>query len=202
MLYSNKISWFYYIFSLYFIIRFYLSYINYMYSKWKSRIINNAVIFVVGMLCSFVVFSFLINDSLTTANIWDVFTVDNNKSKSNFVLSLDKNNTLSLESTINITSGIWKSLRISLLYNDTLKDNIAKSLQSSYEFSFVNKNNSLIVFIDMNKQNIETWKKIFLLPLDNITSQNIPIIESVTLFDWNQIDVLSIENTTNSSIHN
>jgi hypothetical protein len=200
MLYSNKISWFYYIFSLYFIVRFYLNYINYMYSKWKSRIINNGIIFVVGMLCSFFVFSFLINDSLTTANIWDAFTSSTSK-KSNFILSLDKNNILSLESTVNIASGIWKSLRISLLYNDTLKDIITQSLQSSYEFSFVNKNNSLIVFIDMNKQNIKTWKKIFLLPLDNITSQNIPIIESVTLFDGNQIDVLSIENTTNSSIH-
>ncbi len=171
-----------------------------MYSKWKSHIINNGIIFIVGMLCSFFVFSFLINDSLTTANIWDAFTSSTSK-KSNFILSLDKNNILSLESTVNIASGIWKSLRISLLYNDTLKDIITQSLQSSYEFSFVNKNNSLIILIDMNKQNIETWKKIFLLPLDNITSQNIPIIESVTLFDGNQIDVLSIENTTNSSIH-
>jgi len=171
-----------------------------MYSKWKSRIINNGIVFIVGMLCSFVVFSFLINDSLTTANVGDVFT-STTTTKPNFLLSLDKNNILSLESSKNIPSGIWKSLRISLLYNDTLKDSIAQSLQSSYEFSSINKNNSLIILIDMNKQNIETWKKIFLLPLDNITSQNIPIIESVTLFDGNQIDVLSIENTTNSSIH-
>jgi hypothetical protein len=46
-------------------------------------------------------------------------------------------------------------LRISLLYNDTLKDIIAKGVESSYEFSSINKNNSLIMLIDMNKQNIE-----------------------------------------------
>ncbi len=171
-----------------------------MYSKWKSRIINNGIIFVVGMLCSFFIFSFLINDSLTTANIGDAFNSSSNKT-TNFVLSLDKNNILSLDSNISIPSGIWKSLRISLLYNDTLKDSITKNLQSSYEFSSINKNNSLIILIDMNKQTIETWKKIFLLPLENITLQNIPIIESVTLFDGNQIDVLSIENTTSSSVY-
>jgi hypothetical protein len=76
-----------------------------MYSKWKSRIINNGIIFVVGMLCSFVVFSFLINDSLTTANVGDAFT-STTSTKSNFLLSLDKNNALSLESNVNITSGI------------------------------------------------------------------------------------------------
>ena len=174
-----------------------------MYSNLRSHIFNNSMIFIWGMLCSFTIFSFVVNDTPVTANIWDVFPSNPNKEKQNFVLSLDKNNILSLESTINILSGTWKSLRISLLYNDTLKDIITKYLQSPYKFSFINKNNSLIILIDIDEQNIEEWKKLFLLPLalDNITLQNIPIIESVQLFDESQIDILSVENTINTSIH-
>jgi hypothetical protein len=143
----------------------------------------------------------LINDSLVTANIWDVFTSNSTTTtKPNFILSLDKKNILSLKSSVNIVSASWKSLRISLLYNDTLKDIIGTSLQSFYDFSFIDKDNSLLLLIDISRQDIESWKIIFSLPLDNITSQDIPIIESVTLFDGNQIDVLSVENITNSAI--
>lgn len=154
----------------------------------------------IGMCCAYVVFTFLINDSLTTANIWDAFTSNSNIKKSHFILSVDKNNILSLVSSVNISSDTWKSLRISLLYNDTLKDIIAQSLESSYKFSFINKNNLLVVLIDLTKQDIEIWKKILSLPLHTITSEEIPIIESITLFDSNQIDSLSVENNTNSSI--
>jgi hypothetical protein len=59
----------------------------------------------------------------------------------------------------------------------------------------------LIMLIDMNKQNIENWKKLFSLSLGNVFSKDIPIIESVTLFDWNQVEVLSVENITHSSIY-
>ena len=76
-----------------------------MYSKWKSRIINNTIIFVTGMLCSFVIFSFVINDSIITANIGDALITDDNNAKSHFILSLDESNILSLESAINIASG-------------------------------------------------------------------------------------------------
>ncbi len=167
-----------------------------MYNKWKSRIINNSIVFMVGMVFSFFVFLFLKTDSFTTANIGDAF-ITSSTTVSNFTLSID-NNILSLVSNINLTSGSWKSLRISLLYNDTLKDIIGKNLQSSYEISSINKNNSLIVLIDMNTQNIMQWTKIFLLNLDNITIKNIPIIESITLFDGDQINELSLENTTHA----
>jgi len=171
-----------------------------MYNKWKSRIINNGIIFLVGMVCAFFVFSFVINDSIITANIWDAFTTRDDK-PSHFVLSLDENNILSLVSSLDIPSGRWKSLRISLLYNDSLKDMMSGSLQSSYDFSFMDKNNALVLLINMDGQDIEQWKKIFSLPLMNTISQDIPIIESMTLFDQDQIDILSVENKIISSTY-
>ncbi len=151
------------------------------------------MIFVMGMWCSFLVFLLLINDFSTTANIGDSFTSHIYKEKFDTLLVIDKNNNLLLQSTENIQAGVWKSLRISFLYNDSLKDIINTSLESYYDFSLSFNDNIFTILIDLNKQNIELEKNILLLPLKNIDSKDIPIIDSVMLFDENRVDSLSIQ---------
>lgn len=154
------------------------------------------------MWCAFLVFSFLINDSSTTANIADSFISPvAMEQKFDVVFSLDQNKSLSLQSLKDIQWGTWKSLRISLLYNDSLKDIITSSVISSYNFSLLYNDNSLIILIDLNNQSIESWKEIFTIPLKNIDNKDMPIIDSVILFDIDEMNALSIKNISSNILN-
>jgi hypothetical protein len=139
-----------------------------------------------------------------TASIADSFdpmvTIDNNDT----VLLIDTDKNLILQSTKIIPAGVWKSLRISFLYNDKLKDIISTSLQSDYSFSLSYNDDLFTVLIDLQKHTLESWKHIVSLPLHQIDIKDIPILDSVMLFDGDRIDTLSTKTSssrTSSDIH-
>ena len=181
----------------------YLSIVCVMYKKLVSLVWVNSSIFIVGMCCAFVIASFLTSEHTITANIGDSFVDTQVKDSTNiteFFMSWD-NNAIFLESLVSLSSWVWKSIRISLLYTDSLKTRISKLITSSYKISTTVSNWSVILLIDLEGQNIMPWDQLFSLSLVDISALDIPIIDSILLFDWDQIDTLSVENRLKNINH-
>jgi hypothetical protein len=175
-----------------------------MYKQFFSRLWKNILIFSIGMLSAFVIFSFVTSDYQTTASIGDAFISSNNNSISIqtpiLFVSWD-NNILTLESLVSLWAGSWKSLRISLLYNNDIKSRIKDYLVSPYKISSSLSDGTIVLLIDMNTQDIISWTPIFSLSTIGILAKDKPIIESVLLFDKENIESLSVENRITYSDH-
>lgn len=143
------------------------------------------------MCCSFVVFSLVMNSNNTTANIGDAFS-DTNK---DYDLSFVKNNrnSIILKSLKNFNKEIWKSIRINLLYNSIGSESSFQSrINSKYKYAFIPiDDTTFTILFDLKNQEVYNWDILFSIDTTSFDDKDIPIIQSIELFDNDSVIPLS-----------
>ena len=167
---------------------------------WKSSFITNIWIFVLGMWLAFLVFSQIW--SPITASIQDAFLIQSGVNYNNAdILRSHSHNTTSLTSLKNFDNLSGAVLRVSFLYNNKLGYHIVNKITSSYWFSSVNTDHiltmSLVLWEKLDKDN-----ELLLFNRDkDISSKDVPIIESILLFHDNEQDQLISYSKDNTQSH-
>ena len=172
-----------------------------MFAFIKSRVVNNIIIFILWMWLAYSFSMFFWNNWLTTANIWDAFSPTQQSSKDYHISVTNDGSRYTIKSLKEFTQSQSRSLRITMIYNKDIKDKLISSLQSKFQFSVWESDDDLIIFFDLGKQTIPYRTNILELSLDDINDKNIPIIHSVTLYDNDTINNLSIDYDHISEYH-
>ena len=171
-----------------------------MYTTLKSRIINNGIVFLIWMSLAFFVFISFFGNNNITASISDSFVSESIGKNFDFHTIKEDDNYV-IQSLKNFESWTSKSINITLLYNKEIKDIIINSLKSKFKFSLFERENSVVVFFDLVNQDIKFWEQLLYLSLDNINDKNIPIIDSILLYEDDTVNNLSINSNYSSDYH-
>lgn len=171
-----------------------------MFSFIRSRVVNDIIIFIVWMWLAYSFSSFFWNNWFTTANIWDAF--NEQQSHKNYDISIaNDSNSYTIKSLKEFEQSQWRSLRIWIIYNKDIKKQLISSFQSKFKFSVWESNDDLNIFIDLWEQSIPYWTNILEISLDDISPKDIPIVESIVLYDNGIINNLSIDYDHTSEYH-
>lgn len=164
----------------------------------KSSFITNIGIFVLGMFLSFLIFSQL--KTPITASIQDAFQSEE-KNYNTDLLWLNSWSITTLTTLKNFDNLSGAILRISLLYDNTKHINLAEKMISSYWFSYENTDNMLTVSLVL-WQSLQKNKEILSFKRDkDMNPKDIPILDSVFLFENNEQNQLLIYSQNNNKSH-
>ncbi len=173
-----------------------------MFAFIKSRVVNNIIIFILWMWLAYSFSSFFWNNWFTTANIWDAFSPTQQSSKDYDISVTNDGDSYIIKSLKEFEQSQWRSLRIWIIYNKDIKQQLISSFQSKLKFSvWESSGDNLIILIDLWKQTIPYWTNILEISLDDINGKDIPIIHSITLYDEDIINNLSIDYDHTSEYH-
>jgi hypothetical protein len=142
------------------------------------------------------------NTTSTTANIGDIFS--NNTTKNyDFSFSWAHNNIVTLQSLKNFDKEQWKSIRITLLYNTVWSQSSLQSkISSQYKYTLLPIDDTTVtILFDLQDQKLTRWS--ILLDIDTTTfdDKDIPIIQSIELFDNDVITPLSFNQPSSDLYH-
>ncbi len=164
----------------------------------KSSFITNIGIFVLGMFLSFLIFSQL--KTPITASIQDAFQSEE-KNYNTDLLWLNSWSITTLTTLKNFDNLSGAILRISLLYDNTKHINLAEKMISSYWFSYENTDNMLTISFVL-WQSLQKNKEILSLKRDkDMDSKDIPILDSVFLFENNRQNQLLVYSQDSNNAH-
>lgn len=157
--------------------------------------ITNTLVFITGMAIAFFVAISFMNSNFLTANIGDAFQSSSGGNNKTISLFTDEQSYLHITTIQNIMHDNKKSIRITLLYNPQLQEKIFSLLSSSYQYSIaLHSGGMLSLLMNLTNQDILAHTDLITINAQSLSSENIPVIKSVELFDADTVDNLVLHN--------